>query len=982
MKKAEQIGSQLASLVKGDVLIDIYNRAAFSTDASIYSIRPECVVAPKDEADVIAVVQYAHRNNIPIAPRGAGSGLAGESLTTGIVIDFRRYMNRVLDIRDNGDIAVCQPGVVLDKLNYQLAKYKTKIGPDPSSSNRAVIGGVVANNATGAHFLQYGYIANYVRSIRAILYDGSVAELRNNMSPDDIQNPTLRNIARQCVQLLAGKEELIANAQPRTKRNRCGYTIQNICHQGQIDLARLMAGSEGTLVVFTEIELATVDVPAVAGLLQLEFASFEAMAKAVPIIVKTGASACELMDQRLMTMARKAFPSYRDVLPENCVATLLVEQVGGSIKQVREKLDRIIDAAGNLSCGRMEALDSLRQAKLWKSRKDAVPLLNRDKGAMHPVAFVEDVSVEPGLLDKYVAGLENIGKKYAIPMAFYGHAGDGELHIRPYLDLSSPDDIKRMCDIAEDVFELAWSLGGSISGEHADGLVRSPFIERQYGKAYYQLLVGIKNIFDPAGILNPGKIINPDPDVIQKNLRGMELAAAEGLQTELQFADRQYRYEIEQCNGCGVCLAEGAGRMCPVFRVTDEELATPRGKANLLRNWISGTFDEKQGSQVEPLRKILSLCVNCRMCSLECPAGVDMSKLIVEARAKLAKYGGFSVTEFALSNNRWMSILASTFAPLSNWIMRLGLTRRLLEKTMGFDRGRTFPVFERGSFIKKANRYLRQAGPVANPVDKAVYFADSYARYNDHNLGLATIKVLRHFGVEVVIPDQRPAPLPAYVYGNLSRARKDMAYNLRTLWPYVQQGYKVVCSEPSAAMFLKDELPLLIATEPAKAISAAAVELMEYLNHFEISNLKFQIHHIRQQPPSLPKADKVEGSPSTSAGALVAATQQKVAYHAPCHLKSLNGAMNTIELFRSLGLVVEDLNGGCCGLAGTTGMQTKNRDLCDAIGRPLKETIEKTGPDCVLTECAACKMQIEHLTGKRVLHPVMILIENFSRLGE
>jgi FAD/FMN-containing dehydrogenase/Fe-S oxidoreductase len=951
-KITEQLGSELAALVKGDVLIDVYNRVAFSADASIYSIRPECVVAPKDEADVVAVVRYASQNNIPLAPRGAGSGLAGESLTTGIVLDFRRYMNCILDIRDSGASAVCQPGVVLDKLNTALAKYKKKIGPDPSSANRATVGGCVANNATGAHFLQYGYIASHVRGIRAILYDGSVAELRNDMSPEELENPTLRNIARQCVQLLSGKETLIAAAQPKTRRNRCGYTIQNILRPGRIDLVKLMAGSEGTLAVFTEIELTTADVPAAAGLVQLEFASFESMAKAVPIIVKTGASACELMDQRLMAMARKAFVQYRDVLPENCVATLLVEQVGGTLKQVQEKLDRTLDAVGHLSSGRMEVLDAPRQAKLWKSRKDAVPLLNRDKGAKHPVAFIEDVAVEPSLLDKYLAGLEKICKKYDIPMAFYGHAGDGELHIRPYLDLSTPDDIKRMRDIADEVFQLAWSLGGTISGEHADGLVRAPFIERQYGKAYYQLLCDVKKIFDPAGILNPGKIVNADPDIMQKNLRSVALDAAKDFQTELQFGDQQYRYEIEQCNGCGVCLSAGAdSRMCPVFRATDDELATPRGKANIMRSWLNGNLDKKQGFDPKSFHRVLSLCVNCRMCSIECPSGVDTSKLIVEARAKLAKYSGFSITEFALSNNRWMSILASTFAPLSNWIMNLGITRWLLEKTMGFDRGRSFPAFQPGSFIKKANHYLHSLGPIANPVDKVVYFADSYARYNDHDLGLATIKVLRTLGVDVVVPPQRPAPMPAYVYGNLSRARNDMQYNLAQLEPYVRRGYKIICSEPSAAMFLKDELPLLIDSDAARTVSTAAVELMQYLN----TVLKTTDGRLRTKNSEL---------------------RTKNSYHAPCHLKSFNGAKNTLELFAKLGIPISDLNGGCCGLAGTSGMQKKNRDLCDAIGLPLRQAVKNANPDCIITECAACKMQIEHLAGKCVIHPVVFLAQN------
>jgi FAD/FMN-containing dehydrogenase/Fe-S oxidoreductase len=946
LKSAEQIGSELSRQVKGDVMIDIYNRVAFSTDASIYSIRPECVVSPRDEADVIAVVQYAYQNGIPIAPRGAGSGLAGESLTTGIVIDFRRYMKWIQTICEDVSSVVCQPGVVLDKLNQELKRFGKKIGPDPSSSNRAVMGGIVANNATGAHSLQYGYIANYVRRVRAVLYDGSVAVLSNGMRVEEIENPTLRTIADQCLALLQDKRELIEQAQPKTKRNRCGYTIQGICKDGRIDLARLMAGSEGTLAVFTEMELATVDVPGAAALLQLEFATFENMAKAVPIIVATGASACELMDMTLMQMARKAFPQYCDVLPENCIATLLVEHVGDTMGQVKGKIQQTIDAVGRLSCGRMEVLDEVRQAKLWKSRKDAVPLLNRDKGPKHPVAFIEDVSVEPSRLDEYVAGLEGLCRKYDIPMAFYGHAGDGELHIRPYLDLTSAEDIRRMREIAEQVFELAWSLGGSISGEHADGLVRAPFIERQYGRDYYQLLVGIKNAFDPAGLLNPGKIVNPDLNVMEKNLRGVELAGMKGLQTDLCFSHNAYRYEIEQCNGCGVCLADGANRMCPVFRAMDEELANTRAKANLLRNYIGGVFDKDAAFDAEHFHKILGLCVNCKMCSIECPAGVDMSKLIVEARAKLAKYSGFSVTEYALSNNRWMSMFAAAFAPMSNWVMGLPITRMILEKTMGFDRHRLMPVFERGNFIKQARQYLRQAGPISNPVDKVVYFVDSYVRYNDHALGMAVIQMLRNCKVEVAIPDQHPAPLPAYVYGNLKHARRDMRYNLKHLAPFVRQGYKILCSEPSAAMFLKEELPLLFDDEQARMVSAAAVELMEYLN-------------LQTQKP------EIEGSRNLQS--------QKIFYHAPCHLKSLNGAKSSLQLFSSLGVTINDLNGGCCGLAGTAGMQAKNRELCDDIGGFLKKSIEKQNPDIILTECAACKMQIEHLTGRKVLHPVKLL---------
>jgi FAD/FMN-containing dehydrogenase/Fe-S oxidoreductase len=825
MKTAETIGRELALLIKGDVRVDVFNRAAFSTDASIYRIVPLCVVLPKDEADAAATVRYAAQNGIPIAPRGAGSGLAGESLTSGIVLDTRRYMDAILETAPDGSWVRVQPGVVLDKLNSHLARWGRKIGPDPSSSNRAVVGGVVGNNATGAHSLQYGYIADHVRCLRVILADGEVCVF--NQDDTAGQKGPAGGYATACWTLLKDEQDLIEKAQPATQRNRCGYTLRHVVEDRCLNMARLLTGSEGTLGVFTEITLQTVPVPKAAGLVQFEFETFEKMSKAVPVIVQCGASACELMDRTLMDMTLKAYSSYGDIVPQGCAATLLVEHTGDTEAQVEAGLEMTIASVGALASGRVKVFDPDKQARLWKSRKDAVPLLNREKGSSHPVAFIEDVSVDHRRLGEYISGLERLGQKYDIPMAFYGHAGDGELHIRPYLNLGRPEQVQRMRQIAEEVFALAWSLGGTISGEHADGLLRTAFIERQYGRRYYELLKGIKRIFDPAGLLNPGKIICDDPEIMGKNLRAVSLEAAKGFQTDLCFRPDEFRFEIEQCNGCGVCLADGGtSRMCPVFRGTHEELGSSRAKANLLAAWLAG---DKSGVSFAPkgLKQILSLCVNCRMCSIECPAGVDVSKLVIEARAQLARQTGFTVTELALSHNRWLSTLGSCFAPVSNIVMSLPLTRWVFEKTLGLDRSRRFPAFQRGSFIKQAQRYLASVPSITRPLDRVVYFVDSFVNWNDHELGYAVLQVLDHLGVEAVIPDQRPAPLPAYIYGHLKAARKDMAYNLKQIEPYVQKGYKVVCSEPSAALCLKEESRLMMDSPAASRVSENTFELMD-----------------------------------------------------------------------------------------------------------------------------------------------------------
>ena len=948
MKSIESIGADLAGLVKGDVHVDIYTRAAFSTDASIYRFLPQCVVAPKDTADIAAVIRYAGQQQIPIAPRGAGSGLAGESLTSGIVLDTRRFMDSILETAEDGSWVRVQPGVVLETLSLHLSKWGRKIGPDPSSGNRAVIGGIVANNATGAHSLQYGYTSEHLQSVQAVLADGTCVELTEVIRG----GPETREgqLASACLELLNDQQELIDRSQPATRRNRCGYTIQNIIDGVDINLAKLMAGSEGTLAVFSEITLRTVPLPGAKGLVQFEFSDIQAMARAVPVIVDCGASACELMDQALIMMVREAFPMYKSVLPAECAATLLVEHTGDDIGSVREQIDNTIRQVGSLATGCLKVLDEQEQAFLWKARKDAVPLLNREKGAAHPVAFIEDVSVRNSQLDKYVAGLGHIAKKYGIAAAYYGHAGDGEIHVRPYLDLSRSDQIQTMRQIAEEVFSLAWSLGGTISGEHADGLLRAAFIEAQYGSEYYQLLKGVKRIFDPKGVLNPGKIINDDPDVMTHDLRATQLQAAEGFQTELCFKPDEFRYEAEQCNGCGVCLAQTDGaRMCPIFRGMNEEVASSRAKANLLTHWMAGQFpDTKSGAK--ELKDILGLCVNCKMCSIECPAGVDISKIIIEGRTQLAKQSGFTVAELALSHNRWLSILASTFAPVSNWVMALPVTRWILEKIIGLDRSRRFPHFDRGSFIKKANRTLQQCPNPDNPIDRVVYFVDSYANWNDHALGFAVLDVLRKLGIEVVIPKQRPVPLPAYVYGNLKTAGKDIAYNLKHIAPYVRQGYKVICSEPSAVLCLKDELRLIDDSSDARLIAENTFELMDYLRaqaEFDASSLADQYGN------------------------------KSISYHAPCHLKALGLAGVSGELLERCGIQIADINGGCCGLAGTAGMQKKHHNLSEAIGSLLFEKIAELEPDIILTECAACKMQIEHLTGKPVIHPIKLLAQAF-----
>ena len=974
----EQIASDLSSIVRGDIYADIVHRAAYSTDASSYRIVPQCVIMSRDAADVAAVIKYAGDNNIPIVARGAGTGTAGESLSSGIIFDMSRYMNKIIGTEDNGETVTCQPGVVLDDLNKYLAQYKRKIGPDPSSATRALVGGCVANNATGAHSLQYGYMGNYVEEIEAVTAKGDIVTFKNNFDPEQFPKDQSASFARECISLLSGKEQIIQKALPTSKRNQSAYSIAGICHDGKIDLARLLAGSEGTLAVFTKITLRTVPLPKAKALLQLEFDSFDEMAQAVPIIAETSPSACELMDKFLFDMAYEALPEYRDILPRNAEAVLLIEHIGENIDEVKDKIRITEEAVGKIAKGRRIVIDSVEQQRLWKSRKDAGPLLYRRRSKKHPAEFMEDVSVDHNKLGDYIAGLKEISKHYDVTMSFYGHAGDGELHLRPFLDLSDPKDQKKMQKIANEVFPLAWSLGGSVSGEHGIGIARASFLRRQFGDEYYNLLCKIKNIFDANNLLNPGKIINDNPDSMLENLRRNQKFAPERIKSDLLFDKNEFETEIEQCYGCGLCLSrESDLRMCPVYRSMGEELASSRAKASVLHFWATGQLDEKEFESPE-FRKFLDLCINCKACQLQCPAGVDVSKMMAAVRAKYVKRKWLRKTEFLLSNNRFLSKAGSFFAPFSNIFTQRPVFAGLLENFTGIDKRRAMPKFLRSSFLKKGGKYLASLKPLENPIDKVAYFVDTYVNYNDHELGFAVLNVLRANNIEVILPKQLPAPLPSIVYGDVRRAKDDLSYSAKHLAQALREGYKIVCSEPSAALCLKQELRHFVASaSSARNLGLEAHDIKRISeNTYELTNYLLSLHNQGKLSATCSVAGILPANRGRDA---LDTTRDEYVYHLPCHLSAVGQKDATIKLLKALcGIKVTDLAAGCCGLAGTFGMQKKNYQLSSEISSGLKQALENSPVKNVLTECAACKMQIEHISPCTATHPIKILAKCFA----
>ncbi|HET6427244.1 MAG TPA: FAD-linked oxidase C-terminal domain-containing protein, partial [Phycisphaerae bacterium] len=771
--RCERLAEGLSGRVAGEVYADPVRRALYSTDASAYQIRPAVVVLPRSADDVSAAVAFAAAEKLFIGPRGAGSGLAGECLTPGMVLDFTTHMNRVLAVDAERSSAVAEAGCVFEELNNQLAPTGKLFGPDPASGNRATIGGMVGNNSTGAHSLVYGHTSDHVRRIEAVLADGSRATFHADGRLEG-DSPLAGRIRREIPPLLAEWADRIEACWPKAPRNRAGYALKGTLRDGQVNWAKLLCGSEGTLAVYTSVELGLLDVPAHKTIVRVNFDSLEAMSHALAPIVAAGASTCELMDSEIVRLARQAYPQDAAVLPD-VPAFLIIEVDGRDEAEFAAKLDRMLATVGAQEglVGEPKVLDDpADRARLMSARTKAVPLLFRRRDGTKPIPVIEDVTLPVERMPAYLDGLRAIAADERVVLAYYAHAGDGELHIRPYLNLYENEDRRRLQRLARRTFELAWGLDGSISGEHACGLARSGYLARQFGQVY-ELFGLVKDIFDPAGLLNPDRVVTdvPGEDLLVRDLRADYALPARAPGTILHFDGDEFVVEPDHCNGCGVCRGmESAARMCPAFRATRLEIATPRGKANLLRNLASGYLAPGEVGD-EDVRALTDFCLGCQMCALECPSAVNVAKLMAEVKARLARDLGLRRAEAVLSRGESMGRFGSLFGAVANVALRVPGARWVMEKLTGVDRRRPMPPFAFRSSLGKLRRHARRVAP-ANPAERVAYFVDLFGTYHDHALPIAVVDVLAHNGVEVVVPDQKSAAMPMLAYGDVQAARR------------------------------------------------------------------------------------------------------------------------------------------------------------------------------------------------------------------
>jgi len=976
----ERIQEDLRGLIAGDVLGGDVFRQLFASDGSIYEIRPLAVLRPRSVADVVACVQYAAEKELPLHARGAGSGVAGGSLGPGLVVDFSAYMRRVIQI-DDQQVRV-QAGMALERLNSQLAQHDRRLPLDPANSSVTTIGGMLGVDASGSRWPRFGSARRYVRRLQVVLADGRLVELgreplhqRGGAQPASRKDELIRRLGR----LLADAAETIAHSRPSGVLRLGGYNVFDVLEDDHLHAARLMVGSEGTLGLITEATLTTTPLPRRRGTMLLLFDTLESAVRAALEVVGAGPTACDVVDRRYVSLARETDPRFDLLIPAATEAVVLVEQEGENLAEVRrwfqDVLGRLERRHGSAPDVR-ETFDEQECELFWQLARKAHPALYPVKGPRRPVPVVEDIAVPPECLPGFVIRVQNVLKRLQVTGSLLIHAGQGEIHIEPFLDLWQAEDVARMRRLADELYREVFDAGGVIGGEHALGLSRTQYVRRE-AAPLYEVFEAIKAVFDPQGILNPGKIVDGTGDPLARYLRPQpvgtgntraanrstqraelsgehahqeqeEPAALRDLvELQLDWDPDEVAHLAAVCTRCGECRTQQAGfRMCPLFRGNPCEEASPRAKANLITGLLSGQVPLSQVTSDE-FKQVVDLCVHCQMCRLECPLQVDIPQLMREAKGAYVTAHGLPVADWLATRLELLGALGSLVRPATNWAIGNRMMRWLMEKTLGIAQGRKLPRVAKRSFLHRAAR-RRLTRPTRHGPPKVAYFVDVYANYFDPALGEALVAVLEHNGVAVYVPpQQRGAGMSAIACGALDRARQLARRNVRVLAEAVRQGYHIVATEPAAALCLKREYPQLIDEDDARLVAEHTSEACEYLWRLHTSG-RLQL----------------DFKPLNAA----------LVYHMPCHLKALEVGTPGLNLLCLVpGLHVRHVEAGCSGMAGTFGLLRKNFRASLRAGRRLMALFRHAEYQAGTTECSACKMQMEQGTTKPTIHPIKLL---------
>lgn len=933
---------KLKNIVDCEVFTDPIRTGLLATDGSIFQIKPKAVVYPASVEDVIKTVRFAGESGFSVHPRGAGSGLCGSALGSGIVIDFSKYMNRLIRLDIENKWMECEPGYRLGELEAALNGKGLFFPPDPSSGEYATFGGMYATNASGAHSVKYGNVADYILDADVVLSSGKMITFSECFSTSYEKLPVF---LQKIHDLYIGSQSIIEKSYPDIRCNTTGYNLRKLVKDGRLDLSGLFAGAEGTLGIVTRLKFRLLDKPLHDSLVVAFFDDILSSARAVQEILPIGPSGIEIMDKSLLNLARENDSRLKNHIPEGVDNVLLIEYDSHTpdiCTNLANQTRQLLESGGYTKKSHL-AVTAHEKEKFWAVRKAAVPILYKLKGKKKIIALIEDAAVPTDSLVDYFKGIYGILNRLNVSFVVYGHIAKGLLHTRPLLNLKDKNDISLLKPISDSVFELINSLGGAVSGEHGDGRLRSAYISRQY-PAIFPFFMETRNILDPKRLFNPDIISSGNASCqIQQNLRFGESYDASDIPEKNLLWPEGFTDEVEKCHGCSKCTTvTTATRMCPVYKITRDEAAAPRAKANVLRMLISGAIDSAQLYEAA-FQQIISRCIHCGSCFQECPSGVNIPKMATEARSKYVARFGSSIHEKIVVNaelaGRRGEIFQGKLLPLLN----IPVVKTVSAMLTGISSMRKQIMPSQKSLFDRIFFSSGEGSP------KILYFVGCFAAYFKPSIAEATISVLTSMGMNVLVPRQFCCGLPMLSKGMTKEALKKIETNFKSWGALLESVDYLAVSCSSCGLALMQEWGYLADTVFVRKVREKLIPVSRLVNLY---------------------SERLETLPSA---------RTHLFYHLPCHLKVQPESSSSVQMLSRLsGVVIDSPGTNCCGMAGAWGLSKDNFDLSLAIGSDMTEKLNSSSADIGITDCPTCAIQMGQLSTKLVYHPVEIVARHLK----
>lgn len=917
----------LGRLTRGEVFTDPVMREVYATAACIYRIVPRAVVCPRAADEVAAVVAYAAERGIPVTARGAGSAVAGQTLGAGIIIDFLAHLNRVLEVDTDAPEVKLEPGVILSRLNRGLKSRGLMFGPDPSSGDYATIGGMIANNSSGPHSLKYGDTRKWTRRLKAVLSDGSITwiEPKPILPPSLAGSGVLENRIYAGLPLILERHAAaVSRSRPRVQKNSSGYHVWDLVSDRSLNPVPLLVGSEGTLAIVVKAVLALAPLPAAHSAALFAFDSLLHAGAAVSPLLELEPAALEIMDRLFIETVREHRPDLRPFLPADAAALLLIEFEADTKDQADLLLQQSGQACAEACPGRVTIIPAQNDAeieKLFAVRKAASPILYRLPGK-RLTRFIEDLVFPPDRICEGIGKVQEILARHEARAPVMGHAGSGNLHINPALDLFDPGDRKRMAAIADEVYAAVIAMGGSITGEHGDGMLRAPFLKLQFPELM-PVFREIKRLFDPAGVLNPGKILTEDEAMPLDMLR---LGLVPGSESRCPSLREAELFEmLARCHGCGLCRT-----YCPVAEATGEEIGVPRSKVSILRAAAQGDLNPASPEVAAEFERLLTYCTSCQRCLVECPTGIEPARLIRAFLSDHYQVHGRPWRESLFSQAPVLLAAASRAPAAAASLLNNPVLRRLAELALRIRKDAPLPLpFKREAGAQEAETETAKERTV-------LYYAGCLGRYADaEQESEAERQVLSKLGFLVVAPALPCCGQARLAAADLEGARKEARRLFSILQEYTASGIPIVTSCPACALAFRHEYLSLLG-DVARELASQSYEFFEFLDQ----SLEANQTDLLLAPPPMPRA----------------------LLHRPCHNMALGKTDHVANVLgRLTGIELIKVDHACCGLAGAHGLRLENAPISDVLAERLVKAAREADTNAVVSACPSCRMQISAL---------------------